>query len=194
MEMPVRIGRASLRGALVALCLLVTLPAVASAGTARCANAAVVPNAGTLDEARHATLCLVNRERTKRGLPKLRTNRALQASARAYARDMVRRSFFDHVTPGGETLTQRIRDNTRYLAGALRWQIGENLAWGTGSRATPAQIVSGWMHSPGHRANIVNRGFREMGMGIALGIPVAGTASASSSGAATYTNHFGRRG
>ena len=139
-------------------------------------------------------MCLVNRERTRRGLPALRANRTLQASARAYARDMVRRSFFDHVSPSGATLTERIRENTRYLAGALRWQIGENLAWGTGSRSTPAQIVRGWMHSPGHRANIVNRGFREMGLGVALGVPVAGSASASMSGAATYANQFGRRG
>src|SRR3712207_6303855 len=116
MEMPVRIGRASLVAALFALCLLAALPAAASAGAPRCANARVVPTAKTLDQARSATLCLVNRERSKRGLPKLRTNRALQASASSYAQDMVRRSFFDHVTPGGETLTQRIRDNTRYLA------------------------------------------------------------------------------
>ena len=192
--MPVRIGRASLLAALFALCVLAALPTAASAGSKRCANTRVVPTVQTLDEARDATMCLVNRERTKRGLRKLRTNRTLQASARSYARDMVRRSFFDHVSPGGATLTERIREHTRYLAGALRWQIGENLAWGTGSRATPAQIVRGWMRSPGHRANIVHRGFREMGLGIALGVPVAGVASASSSGAATYANHFGRRG
>ena len=52
-------------------------------------------------------MCLVNRERRKRGLRSLRTNRRLQSSAAAYAREMVRRSFFDHVTPSGETLTER---------------------------------------------------------------------------------------
>ena len=44
---------------------------------------------------------------------------------------MVRREFFAHVSPNGETLTERIKDDTRYLAEARGWQIGENLAWGT---------------------------------------------------------------
>jgi uncharacterized protein YkwD len=104
---------------------------------------------------------------------------------------MVRRSFFDHVTPGGETLTERIREDTRYLTGALSWEIGENLAWGTGRLATPTQIVRGWMRSPGHRRNILHRGFREMGLGVALGAP---TSASAASGAATYANQFGRRG
>jgi uncharacterized protein YkwD len=192
MEVPARLGRASLRGLLVALAALVALPAApAAAGTTACANATVVPTARTLDEARSATMCLINRDRTKRGMTALHTNRTLQASARAYARDMVRRSFFDHTSPSGETLTERIRQDTRYLAGALRWEIGENLAWGTGSRATPAQIVAGWMRSPGHRANILHASFREMGLGIAVGTPVD---AAAASGAATYANQFGRRG
>jgi uncharacterized protein YkwD len=96
------------------------------------------------------------------------------------------------VSPSGETLTERIKDDTRYLAQARGWEIGENLAWGTGTLATPSQIVAGWMASPPHRANILNAGFREMGMGIALGAPVAGATAAS--GAATYANQFGRRG
>jgi uncharacterized protein YkwD len=104
---------------------------------------------------------------------------------------MVRRSFFEHVSPGGATLTDRIKRDTRYLAGAQGWEIGENLAWGTGDRATPAQIVSGWMHSAGHRRNILHSTFREMGLGIALGTPVDASAAA---GAATYANQFGRRG
>jgi uncharacterized protein YkwD len=192
MEMPTRLGRASLCALLVALTALLAAPsAPASAGARRCANANVVPTERTLGKVRHATVCLINRERTKRGLRALRTNGTLDSSARSYAQDMVRRSFFDHVSPTGATLTERIREQTRYLAGALRWEIGENLAWGTGSRATPAQIVSGWMHSPGHRANIVNASFREMGLGVALGTPVR---VAAASGAATYANQFGRRG
>jgi uncharacterized protein YkwD len=193
MEVPARLGRASLRAVLLAAVALVALPAVPASAkkTPRCAGAGDVPTARTLAKARRATMCLVNRERRKHGLRSLRTNRRLQASATAYAREMVRREFFDHTSPGGETFTERIREETRYLAGALRWEIGENLAWGTGSRATPAQIVSSWMHSPGHRANILRASYREMGMGIALGAPVQ--AAAASSGAATYANQFGAR-
>jgi uncharacterized protein YkwD len=192
MEAPARPGRASLRAALLATLALVALPAApAAAGSAACPGADDVPTARTLDDARAATICLVNRERTRRGLRTLRTNGSLQSSAGAYARDMVRRSFFDHVSPSGETLTERIREDTRYLAGARGWEIGENLAWGTGVRATPAQIVAGWMRSPGHRQNILHAGFREMGLGVAIGTPVDASAA---SGAATYANQFGRRG
>jgi uncharacterized protein YkwD len=186
MKMPVRI-------LLATVLALVALPSgTAAAGARSCPGAGSIPTARTLDDARDATVCLVNRERTKRGLRALRTNGTLQSSATAYARDMVRREFFAHVSPNGETLTQRIKDDTRYLAEARGWQIGENLAWGTGTLATPGQIVAGWMASPPHRANILNAGFREMGMGIALGAPVAGATAAS--GAATYANQFGRRG
>jgi uncharacterized protein YkwD len=192
MELPARLGRASLRALMLVVAALVALPAApAAAGQGACPRADVMPTTRTLDDARAATVCLINRERTKRGLRKLRTNRSLQASARSYARDMVRRSFFDHVSPSGETFTERIREDTRYLAGARGWEIGENLAWGTGSKATPGQIVSGWMQSRGHRENILHRSFREMGLGIALGTP---TATRAASRAATYANHFGRRG
>jgi uncharacterized protein YkwD len=186
MKVPVRI-------ALLAALALATLPAsTASAGVRPCPGANAVPTSRTLDEARDATACLINRERTKRGLRALRTNTTLQSSAGSYAREMVRRSFFDHTSPTGETLTERIKDDTRYLASTLRWEIGENLAWGTGSKATPAQIVSSWMHSPEHRANILHGSYEEMGLGIALGTPVQGVAAAA--GAATYANQFGRRG
>jgi len=191
MEVPARLGRASLRVVLLALLTLAALPTAHAWARPRCPGANVVPTAHSVNAARDATACLVNRERTKRGLRALRTNRLLESSAGAYARDMVRRSFFAHVSPTGETLTERIREDTRYLAGALRWEIGENLAWGTGSLATPAQIVRGWMRSPGHRRNILHASYREMGLGVALGTPVDASAA---SGAATYANQFGRRG
>jgi uncharacterized protein YkwD len=191
MEVPARLGRASLRAVLLALLALAALPNASASAGAPCPGANARPSSQTLDEVRDATECLINRERTKRGLRALRTNASLQSSAGAYARDMVRRSFFDHVSPSGETLTERIREDTRYLAGALRWEIGENLAWGTGSKATPRQVVAGWMRSPGHRRNILHASYREMGLGIALGTPVDASAA---SGGATFANQFGRRG
>lgn len=179
--------------ALLAVLALAALPpSTASAKRTTCRGTATVPTAHTLTKARKAAICLINRERSKRGLSRLRTNRTLQASASSYARDMVRHEFFAHVSPTGETLTERIKDDTRYLARARGWEIGENLAWGTGVKATPAQIVSSWMNSPDHRANILHASYREMGLGIALGTPVPGETAASAG--ATYTNQFGRRG
>ena len=69
------------------------------------------------------------------------------------------------------------------------WTIGENIAWGSGALATPRAIVNGWMHSPGHRANILRASFRDIGIGIRLGAPGPGL-----SGGATYVTDFGRHG
>jgi uncharacterized protein YkwD len=159
----------------------------AASAAARCANADLEPNAANLVTIRRATLCLLNAERRRRGRGRLRSNARLRTAAQRYAEDMVRRSFFDHVSPGGSTLVDRLRA-TAYVRSARSWSVGENLAVATGSLATPAAIMRGWMRSPGHRANILRRKFREVGIGVALGTPDFG------SDGATYTTNFGRRG
>lgn len=152
-----------------------------------CRGAATQPVRGNLRAIRRATLCLLNRERTERGLARLRANRPLRRVATRYARSMVRLRFFDHVSPGGSTFVERI-ERSAYLDPGDRYSLGENLAWGGGPQATPEQIVRSWMRSPGHRANILNGDFRDIGVGVALGVPVAGLDGA------TYVNEFGRRG
>ena len=77
---------------------------------------------------------------------------------------------------------------TGYMRGARAWTVGENLAWGSGTRSTPREIVAAWMHSPGHRANILQRRFREIGIGVVFDSP-----RGSSATAATYTTTFGAR-
>ena len=74
------------------------------------------------------------------------------------------------------------------MRGARSWTVGENLAWGSGTRSTPREIVNAWMKSPGHRANILQRRFREIGIGVVFEAP-----HGSSSTAATYTTTFGAR-
>ena len=162
------------------------LPTFASA----CAGADIQPNAQNIATARSATLCLLNQQRASFGLGRLRAHRQLTVAAQSYAGDMVRGGFFSHVSPSGSTLEQRIRQGTRYLAGALRYQIGENIAWGQGALGKPRAIVAAWMASPGHRANILRGAFREIGIGIAPGAPMAGLAGDP---AVTYTNEFGTR-
>jgi uncharacterized protein YkwD len=97
------------------------------------------------------------------------------------------RNYFDHTSRGGASFVDRIR-RTRYLKGARGWVVGENIAWGSGSLATPRSIMRAWMNSPGHRANILNRRFREIGVGIAKGAPAAGVGNG-----ATYATSFGAR-
>ena len=67
---------------------------------------------------------------------------------------MVDHQYFAHEGRDGSQPAERIRA-TGYLSGGGAWRIGENLAWGTGDLATPRAIMAAWMHSPGHRANIL---------------------------------------
>lgn len=154
----------------------------------RCANANLQPAPGNLPAIRRATLCLLNVQRTSHGLRKLHANRPLRRVATRYARQMVARSFFAHVSPAGSTFVDRIR-RTAYLDRANGYSVGENLAWGAGPLSTPRRIVRAWMDSPGHRANILNGVYRDIGVGVALGVPVAGGGPG-----ATYVNEFGQRG
>jgi uncharacterized protein YkwD len=135
-----------------------------------------------------ATLCLLNGQRARRGLSKLRLSSRLSRAAQRHAQDMTRRNYFSHYSPAGGTFLDRIR-RTGYLRNAQSWVVGENLAWGSGSRATPGSIVQAWMRSSGHRANILTRRFRHIGIGIAFGAP----ANVGGRPAATYATEFGAK-
>lgn len=151
------------------LACLVSL--VAAVPAQACTDADVEPDVLGASRAAEVATCLVNVERTERGLPKLKANKRLRKAATRYAKLMVNRQFFAHVSPGGSTPVKRIKA-TGYMSGAMGWSVGENLAWGTGDLATPRNIVRSWMKSPGHKANILRREFRELGMGVASGAPV----------------------
>jgi uncharacterized protein YkwD len=147
-------------------------PAVA---TAACHHTHTLPrHTADVKRARTAVLCLVNKERTKRHLHALSRNSTLRAVGSDLAKDMVKRQYFDHTTPDGKDFGDRLRSH--------HWKgssAGENIAWGSGSLGTPASIVKGWMHSPGHRANILHKSFRRAGVGIAPGAPEDGVGAAA---------------
>ena len=174
----------------VALLAVLALAAPANAVTARaavtaCPAAAVDPVEGSLEQAESTVLCLVNLERTQRGLKRLRENDRLARAAASHSQDMIRRDYFSHVAPSGSTMVDRIR-GTGYLSGGRRYTMGENLAWGTGTLATPLRILESWMKSPAHKRNILQPRFEELGVGVALGAP-------GRDGGATYTTNFGSR-
>jgi len=177
-------------GLLTALLSVVALvvPNVASAATS-CANADLVPTTDNGPALRNATRCLLNEERASRGLKPLVSNTQLRRAAQKHSLEMVRNAFFDHVSPEGSTLMSRVRKGTLYLRNALNFALGENIAWGAGSLATPAKTVEGWMESPDHRRNILNRRYRHIGIGVAMGAPgIEGGGPA-----ATYTTNFGTK-
>jgi uncharacterized protein YkwD len=175
----------------VALAALAAAPAAASAAQrpSACSAARVDVRAETIAIARAATLCLLNRERSSRGLRPLRVDARLTTVARGHSRDMVRRRYFEHDAPNGRTPFDRMLA-THYVPRHASWTLGENLGWGSETLAQPAALVRAWMHSPSHRANILNGSFREIGIGIALGVPVRGGVVAREPGA-TYTTDFG---
>jgi uncharacterized protein YkwD len=137
------------------------------------------------DAASRATLCLLNVERRRYRQTRLRANHKLAIAGDRHARDMVQQHYFSHDAPSGQNFVERIKA-TRYVPPAATWSLGENLAWGERSRATPRQIVGAWMASPPHRANILTAGFREIGIAVVPGAPVAGIGDA-----ATYATEFG---
>lgn len=133
-----------------------------------------------------ATLCLLNHERTTRGLKPLKSNARLAAAARRHAADMVNRRFFDHVSPGGGTVSRRVAQ-TGYLRGARHWTIGEVLAWTPSEYSTPRIAVRALMRSRPHRRLILEPTFREAGVAVVKRAPVGGQRAG-----ATFVANFGR--
>jgi uncharacterized protein YkwD len=163
--------------------LLVAAPSASAAGACSAAHAS--PSKASKRALVRATLCVLNAHRSRHHLRPLRLNRRLSAAARGHSRAMAQRSFFSHTSLNGASFVTRIR-RSGYLRGARSWAVGENIAYGSGRRGTPAAIGRAWMNSPGHRANILSRSFRAVGIGIAVGTPGGG-------GGGTYTTDFGRR-
>jgi len=159
---------------------------VVARAAAECRDADLDPDATNLGRIRTAILCLHNQIRAERGLPTLRTNKRLRKAAVGHSRDMVANDYFEHTTPSGATMVDRIL-RAHYVRADRGWSLGENLAWGTGSYATPRGAVDAWMNSEGHRENILRRAYREVGIGVVIGVP-------STDGiGATYTLDFGVR-
>lgn len=112
--------------------------------------------------AERQTLALLNAQR-KRFCPKctpLRYDATLAKYARAHNADMAKHDYFDHNTPGGPTYAQRVNG---LLHQPGRSRLEENIAWGGGPYGTPQGLVTAWMNSPGHRANILNPGVHRAG-------------------------------
>ncbi|WP_433175501.1 CAP domain-containing protein [Actinoallomurus sp. CA-150999] len=106
-------------------------------------------------------LSITNSERAQHGCGPLTINAKLARAAQGHSADMVARRFFDHTNPDGKGPGERLAA-VGYASSA--W--GENIAAG---QQTPAAVMDSWMHSPGHRANILNCGFHAIGIGVAFG-------------------------
>jgi uncharacterized protein YkwD len=185
---------AKVRGALLlALLALVALgaallPAASAEAASPCGHSSAMPAQLTLHQMRSSELCLINRVRVHYGLVPLQFNADLRDSATGHSDSMVVHRYFAHEGPGG-SVDSRI-SRAGYLSQASSFVIGENIGGGTGRHwGSPRAVFEEWMHSPPHRANILDPSFRDAGVGVARGFPLGGR-----SGAATYTVDFGARG
>ncbi len=101
-------------------------------------------------------LKLVNQERAKQGLSALTTASSLSSAANVRAKETF--SSFSHTRPNGTTFSTVLKEfNVSYRT------AGENIAYG---QKTPQEVVTGWMNSPGHRANILNGNYGKIGIGV----------------------------
>lgn len=98
---------------------------------------------------------LVNKERAKEGLPELRYDAKIEKAALVRAKETV--ASFSHTRPDGSSFSTALKEQGVSYRGA-----GENIAWG---QKTPEEVMEGWMNSPGHRANIMNKNFTKIGVG-----------------------------
>jgi uncharacterized protein YkwD len=165
---------------LVALGAVALVPSasVSAAGraTATCQTAAGLNAAAAVQEG--AMLCLVNRARRAGGLPELTAEDALVRAADHKSADILRCDSFSHEACG--------RPFTYWIEyfGYRSCASAENIAWGTGSLGGVRSIFRAWMHSPGHRENILGP-YEEIGIGLRIGV------LEGSSGAHVWTLDFG---
>ncbi len=106
------------------------------------------------------TLDLHNETREKQGLESFCVDPALTRAARYHSKEMMEEGYFYHASKNGESPGARLERS------GYDWETyGENIAWGSGSYGTPEGTFERWMKSPGHRKNILQENFREVGIG-----------------------------
>jgi len=132
------------------------------------------------DEEAGVMLCMTNYARGVHGLAPLSLNRQLGRAAEQKSADIVNCDEFSHEACGRPF--QFWIQKYGYLKGC--WRAAENIAWGTGSYATPGSIFTAWLESPEHHANILGP-YREIGIGLRTG-DVEGEQNA-----AVWTQDFG---
>lgn len=119
----------------------------------------IIPGPSSVKTFEDEVVRLVNVERSKRGLQLLKNNWEIARVARYKSQDMINKRYFSHTSPTyGSPFKMMETFGIRFSA------AGENIAYG---QRTPAEVMNGWMNSPGHRANILSPSYTNMGCGLA---------------------------
>ena len=135
------------------LSLIIAFAAIAVLGIGPATSA----HAATLTKPEKQLLALINHTRAKHGMHKLIAIDCLERSSRSHSRDMVKYDYFSH-----NSSQRRVVRSSHYPlrlrpSGCTSWSIGEDIACGYGPGATPKAIFNAWMHSPAHRAVILDQ-------------------------------------
>jgi uncharacterized YkwD family protein/spore coat assembly protein SafA len=118
-----------------------------------------IPNIDDVKTLENEVIRLVNVERSKNGLQPLKTNWEVSRVARYKSQDMIDKGYFSHTSPTyGSPFRMMENFGIRFSA------AGENIAYG---QRTPQEVMNAWMNSPGHRSNILNPSYTEIGVGAA---------------------------
>ncbi len=130
-------------------------PVIPSTGNEVTAEISRLSISGILNE--------TNEERMNKQLPKLRINAQLNKAAESKLQDMFTQQYFQHISPTGVSVSDLIRKTGyEYIV------VGENLA--LGNFGGDPQVVLAWMNSPGHKANILDPRFQEIGIAVGKGL------------------------
>jgi uncharacterized protein YkwD len=159
-------------------------PGIAPA-TAACPHASAHPHQVHLPKIRKAITCLINHKRSRRDRHVLEPNERLELAAQRHTRTMLAEDCFYHRCKGEGGLSRRVK-RTGYTKGQRSWRFAEDL----GYENTPRQMIRRWMHSRYNRRKLLNRNFRDIGVRVGWGAPVAGQ---DDSKFATYTIVFAWR-
>jgi uncharacterized protein YkwD len=128
-----------------------------------------------------STYELHNQTRASNGLATLCVHRALTQAAQYHSQEMIDKGYFDHNSYDGESFSARLE---RFGYDSYE-EVGENIAWGSGTNAYPDSIFQIWMNSSEHQENILSPNYREVGIGTATG------ECEGYSGCTMYTVDFG---
>jgi uncharacterized protein YkwD len=159
----------------VAQLLLLAVSVAALWAVASPAGATPEAHAVQMRSLEAGVLADLNQFRRENGLPPLRLSPALSRAARQHSMEMAARGYFSHSSANGSTFDKRIA--RFYPMGFHRyWSVGENLLWSSPDVDAPSAI-SMWVNSPEHKANMLNRRWREIGLSAVHSTAAPGTYS-----------------
>ncbi len=156
-------GKSNLRQILAATCCVTLLLLFLRIGhsDAEAPKDGPTPQSDALQQMETHIISEVNAVRKKHDRQKLTENGTLNAIAREYSRQMLRKEFFSHTGPSGSTVADRIQ-----AAGIAFRRVGENLAMTENIDRPAKDLVADWMESPPHRENILEGKYTQTGVGV----------------------------